>query len=839
MKQSLTCVCSLAVFAAVLLLFAPPSRADASFTLQIPSRLPETPVGKVTIELELTASAVGSALNVYAADGSTVLSTISLTAAGGVGATPSGDTVLASIPAALPNRLRIAFNPFSQFASSGNLISLKTGMTGEQDSANNGQIPFKLVSPSVTATAYRMNTYTAPSTFAPGEASVRVKANAATLNPAPGTFLGRLPLDVILVLDNSGSMSNTLPTPPGTTGPSETKYQVLEDSINAFIGLWEMDTPTATGGGAAADLSADRIGLVFFSTTATAASLDNGTMFAARGTNPAGPSNNWQSVITAVNNQGPTFSTSIGAGLTLAYNNWLADPNKNDATMVLMTDGLQNTDPQITTATAAGLQNNTEPLQLNGMTLANWYVPIQSICVGVPGTVDVQLLNDVANQTVGINTVQTTYAGMASGFQDLLVASLKGNTMSKLSGSTGTLGAGGPTTSPSTTVIADKSVRRVAIVLGWEGGRGDGGGLDLRTSPNTANVRVNGASCTVQYIDAPAAGFVHPIDVAVVRNRGEQRTLPYYLNIYAIETSLDYRLSFPTGVQATGQPIVLGAELSFAGKPLTHLPVGSIKAQLVGPNAAVGTILHDNDVPSSVLNPGSSPTHDIVTPLEAKVDQLLKDGKLNGAFTANTDPNIVELTEDTHTPGHYVGRYANTQTPGPYQFIVSLNLKSPLGDQIVRAETRETVVSVAADAASSTSSATRGTATGAVDVLITPKDRFGNFAGPGYAGLFNVSLAGGGTVAPGIDDTTQRGNYVVHLTGVPAGSNPILTVTFGGSGIVSSGLLTLLGGGTASGTGGGGGGETGGHHWWIWILLLVLVLVVILFVLIKNKVIPI
>jgi hypothetical protein len=141
--------------------------------------------------------------------------------------------------------------------------------------------------------------------------------SALTTPPAPPN-----PLDVMIVFDRSGSMGSAAP-PIGRT-----KLVEAQDAAALFVQL------VREGAG-------DRLGLVTFSSTASLPS----PIAPAAIAKPAlvGPPPFTGGAIAAIAHGG---STSIGAGMAtamLAY----GSGSGNDRAMLLLTDGLQNTDPMI------------------------------------------------------------------------------------------------------------------------------------------------------------------------------------------------------------------------------------------------------------------------------------------------------------------------------------------------------------------------------------------------------------------------------------------------------------------------------------------------------------
>jgi hypothetical protein len=141
---------------------------------------------------------------------------------------------------------------------------------------------------------------------------------AALANPPPPA----VPLDVMIVFDRSGSMSSSAP-PVGRS-----KLQEAQDAASLFVQL------VREGAG-------DRLGMVTFSSTASVPTSLG--LAAAKKTELVGPAPFTGGDVGAISAGG---STSIGAGLGTALLAF-GGSSANDRAMLLLTDGLQNTEPMV------------------------------------------------------------------------------------------------------------------------------------------------------------------------------------------------------------------------------------------------------------------------------------------------------------------------------------------------------------------------------------------------------------------------------------------------------------------------------------------------------------
>ena len=97
-----------------------------------------------------------------------------------------------------------------------------------------------------------------------------------------------------------------------------------------------------------------------------------------------------------------------------------------------------------------------------------------------------------------------------------------------------------------------------------------------------------------------------------------------------------------------------------------------------------------------------------------------------------------------------------------------------------REERLEQLLTVKADPAKTEVTTTKGPGT-LVTVAVTPRDRFGNYLGPGYANLVTAKLESPGKLRSAVPiDLDQTGTYVFEVADVPAGQTPSVKITVDG-----------------------------------------------------------
>jgi hypothetical protein len=164
---------------------------------------------------------------------------------------------------------------------------------------------------------------------------------------------------------------------------------------------------------------------------------------------------------------------------------------------------------------------------------------------------------------------------------------------------------------------------------------------------------------------------------------------------------------------------------------------------------------------------------DQTSPYQRKVFALTK--TLVGKIEPAVLPGSLPLHHDGN--GLYSVVFPDTSKPGLYRFLLTYDFEAPDGSgRIRRIEQIEREVKIRPDPAATSVSSRRGEASGEWFVTVTPRDRFGNYLGPGAAPRVQIKLVGPGTVAGVLDDPLQKGDYVLHLLDVPLGEAPKVSV---------------------------------------------------------------
>lgn len=769
--------------AALALALLPGSAAavETTFSVRIPDRAPEFPVGRVKITLETAGSPAGATLRI---DGSPPLNFNPL-----LQPLPSLDGVFFYQDGAA-NRVIIDFAPLSNLAGGTDYCVAAGGASFPDDHE------LKFNGPSITG--YRINSYTAASPDSCGTvqcAQRRINNNPAVWKIQPtGTDLGRHALDVILVLDESGSMSSIV-----TGSGGETKMALMQWAVEQFVDAWKAEGTR---------VPQDRLGVVFFTTGATAPLVP---FFIERG--PDGPGNTipdphpWDAIIDAVNARSPDDLTALGKGMQLGIDKWVDDP-ANDANIVVMTNGLQNVDPEVNPYDSdPSLLALFDPSPPSGAPreiplVERCGITFQTIGVGAPATVQSDLLDEIAAETGGATNV-TIPDKIDLSFRDTLLEVLKGDTLQLLGEQLATL-APGQLAGADLSVNLNSSASQGLVLLGWRGPRFNleiemvppGGG-----APIVPPILVNKTFHTVQAFTLPASG---PPGLWTVRVRRKPSStniaVPYHLSVMAVEDAFSYRARLGKTAYRAGEDLTLHVEVSEGKVALPGLG-GAITAQVARPPQPLGTLLHRTQVDQNILgtNPPGIDPDQFPNASARKLFHLVENQSLLDAITPRAAETVTLLDDGNSAHGDrrandgvYSARISNTEVPGRYVFRIAINATTPVSGKVVREEELETEIRVGrADRGESEIDAAPLATAGDFLITVVPADRFGNFFGPDFEDFIAVEVSGGGTVVPPIVDERANGTYTVRLTGVPSGANPDVKVSVEGETLAEEPLSEL------------------------------------------------
>lgn len=785
--------------------------AVQNYSLRIDDRSPQEPNGAVKLTLELSGNLTGSETVTVAGEVISVPSgTHTLSDTDSDSDINDGDQVRVFTFPSEPRKVMIRYIPKSRLAPVGTAINYCANETGVTYPIN---VPIIWNGPD--ADGYRMTSYTVASNLNCSQPRRRVKSNAAVLTSVPSGVAnyGRHPLDVILVLDKSGSMGSTLPG--STTG--ESRFERLKTAVSEFVALWEQADQANLPGATVHDLSEDRIGLVLFDGTPHP-ELFGSDIFKVRGSALPGPGHNWQEIINRVLSSGPGGSTTIAGGALEGYSRWCDDGLvKNDTTLVILTDGYEEQEPYFTeTNPRAFLERKVwpfietgQPNDLKSCTaevttnaadytkLHSLGIPILTVALGTWNSLDADLLDDIATQTAGKSAIAADAPALDAAFTDTLVEALKGNTLSLQTRTQGSISASATMSSPVTTYL-DGTVRRAVFVASWQGAQ-NANAIQLQIKrPNgsvvTPIAQQHGDQWTVHSVDLPTSGPKGQWRATLKRTQSISVAAPYQISVYVVEGKLDWRFRIPKWQLYTGKKIQIETEIVYDGVLVKDLPPGAVKIYMEKPVEAIGNIFREA---SLGVVPKTWIKTNLKLPIEAeplskymvKLAYLEKTARLRERLK----PRLVEkpLVLGERKLGKYITNYNEVTKPGQYRFKVVLDWITPKGERIQRVEYLQRQVGVAVSPISKVN-VLKGKVSGEYLVAVTPQDKFGNFAGPGHESAFTIEMKGAGKQVFPITDPKINGSYIIRLSGVPAGVDPNVKISFGDQ-VVRNSRLSQLG----------------------------------------------
>jgi hypothetical protein len=538
--------------------------------------------------------------------------------------------------------------------------------------------------------------------------------------------------DVMVVIDRSGSMSL-----PGGSGRS--KIEEARDAVSLFVQL------VRAGAG-------NRVGLVSFSTAASApadrpiAQLTQAARDALIGPAPYSGG--------VVGGLVPDGMTSIGGGLEAARLQFPA-PGVNPRSILLLTDGLQNTPPMVGDVEGA----------LSG-------IDVDVIGYGTPSSLDGALLTALAQAHGGRYARADTNLQLekyfAQAFGNIFEAGL-------LMDPEGVLPSGQDAAPPVTFAVCGETT--ATIVVGW----------DRADAPLAARVTTPGGAAVVA--GAPGVEGAFGRTWAFLRvglpHQGErdgQWTVAVVRQGLGGEfppPAVDVR--YFVNVVAAGGPRLARADdrrVHYTGDAINPLvllqdPGGApenaaVELTVERPDAGVGNILTESGLRPPVTRQGDTIPARQATLLELEAEGRAPVGHTAEIVTLHDDPASADgAFEAAGLFGHPLPDLLTVE--GDYRFRARATYGAACAG--VRELAWSLHVDVGIDAAASgvttTTGAARADGTRDAEVRIVPRDRYGNHVGPGRADAISVT-GGAGTTPSGPARDNGDGSYTVPAVWDPS-----------------------------------------------------------------------
>jgi hypothetical protein len=570
-------------------------------------------------------------------------------------------------------------------------------------------------------------------------------------------FPGRDPVDMILVLDVSGSMDDPAP------GETNLKLDLLKDAVEMFIRAWE---PFA--------IPEDRLGLVFFSSAIAA-------------THPSGSplmlpfSANANDFIENVRSQTAGGCTALGGGVLTALRGFDASPGRQRH-IIVFSNGMQNRSPMVTGASPAAHQILADPgascgdsgiSDEPGVNLADYDVKaIHTIGTGTPAAWTA-LISAIASETGGHHHFTTTPdEDLEDFFLEDLVAALRVDPVEKVATVKGTLA--NDDVRKYETFEINQSVRKATFAVSWRGDRRPEAVNFSLVAPNGTTVPShlikvqNGPFYRLATIQFPLAGHgAMPMAAAVYPPPGPiphggtwklvfhpklaTSEVAYRAHLIVDDADIRYQFAAPTNGVGVGEAIPLSLWVKYGNRTLTNLE--DVRVTIRRPPTGFGTFLATKDVSDDQMAKEIDLSGDQFGNLAGKKAYLLyQNSELRESLQpieetiALLDNGMPDQGDAKSDDGVYSALYTNTQRPGLYHVELAFRLIGEDGSPVLRTDRRTLSVGIERfDLTKSTidirqvSDPEGGVA---YEAKVTLIDAYGNYLGPGHKVTAVVALPG-------------------------------------------------------------------------------------------------
>jgi hypothetical protein len=573
----------------------------------------------------------------------------------------------------------------------------------------------------------------------------------------PACFKERPAVDVMMVLDKSGSMATLTPF----KGVLQPRITALQSAVSDLTLAWG-DLMTTES----ANPRADNIGLVFFDST-TSNLVPLGLVTANFST------------ITGKFPITPSGSTSIGAGLSVAGSQIASNSGDgNRKVILLMSDGQQNTNPLVGPLAKIYCDPGSAPCSLAPSCLVGSQCdflpnPTPQIYAVTLGPDNLGAINSqIASATHGFYLNTETDSGLLRPFfLELLQNFVKFNSYD-------TVRLISETAPYTVSIPISTTSYDVEFSLMWPGQLG-AMRLTLISSGGAALIVKESESGFISIVEKlPLAVPYDPLKdwkvqvegVSVSGHgsgalsvRGSTATsaggIPFDLHVMTDDGGVKSDLSIVAGDYKPGDKIKLRAKLTQFGRPILGLgshPGDKIVAELVKPGKSIGDILSDSNASADPSGP------DVQTPAEAKLDNTLKANPSALIHKTDTiklfDDGKPEHGDDVAGDGIYSALYL-ADLPGHYNFLIAAEAVDPKAVRFSRQQLRTAYVRPFPDGGNTdfqTSIVSKGT----MQVIMTPRCKARDHMGPGWANYFWFTAPG---VTPFKAKDNLNGTYTATL----------------------------------------------------------------------------
>jgi len=569
----------------------------------------------------------------------------------------------------------------------------------------------------------------------------------------------RDPVDVVLVLDISGSMQSA------ACSTCEAKLDVLKDAVEIFINLW---TTLA--------IPDDRLGIVYFRTDITDFDVSGTVLLPVLA--------NAQDMIDNVRAQTTDWNqlTAMGGGIQYAIN------EMTDATrprnIILFTDGMQNVNPKVLQIDdspppdASHLEIDHDPADTDFSNVDPTIPPTQldddldikvnTIGVGTSAFY-ADLLDNIALKTNGLTKLtEAPDEDLRRFYVEELIDALRSFSPQLLAYRYGFLSD----TTQIESFTTNNGAKKIVFKLSWNREKS----LDMRIKKDGIDLTpygqiIGGDFYRIFSIEVPTE--INGMKISSGGNwnmviSGQSGTY-YQVAVIVDEPLLEYDFCIGKNEYFAGQPVNLKVSLTYGKMPVNNAK--RVAVTVLKPKQGLGTLLSTAGTPpqTSVLT-----TEPGATAGQKKWQLLTQDREFYKELQPLQETVILQNNGD----GSYSANFNNTNLTGIYTFIFQVyGSRSDIGSY-QRTEIRSATVRFAKAERKRSDlkvSLINETADGRnMQLYIRPKDQFNNYLGPDYGHHIRVSLSPG-TVGKDIHDPAD-GSYTIPLY-VPPETDPMVNVT--------------------------------------------------------------
>lgn len=679
----------------------------------------------------------------------------------------------------------------------------------------------------------------------------------------------RDPLDLVLVLDFSGSMASDAPS--GDTP----KVDVLKDAVELFLKTWE---PYATVN--------DRIGVIYFSDAVvieTGAIVDLSTS--------ASIETSIQNLIDAVATRSAGGWTAMGGGLQDALN--MLSSGSQRKHILLFTNGMQNFAPMVRddgsgnyhiireTPTPSDVQGDSGVLDTGGpafgVNLDTLNRTIHTIGIGVSETADdkwVNLIKGIADDTGGLHQFVARAFELEGAFLQDLVQALRGFSPQMVKQVVSDLPRG--QRSRTIEFQMDAAAKQATFVLSWAGAGGDAKSnqldFELLTpdgSPALGLGRITGGAqyrifnCYFPLAETDGRPVEHAgvwklfvkrpkrsrtaggDDVGVPSDTSTEIEFRAYLLADVPNSQVQAEFTRPR-IQA-GDDMVLWTAVTETAGPLRSLT--NVQAEIIRPHTGLGTFVSQTDVSIDRVQAAmAAVTTDSFTDLAAaKTNLILTDATLAAAIAPTRE--TVQLFDDgdpahgdsAASDGIFSARLTGLEAPGLLTANIEIEGHSTRSGDFTRRATASSLIGHADFIGGKTlfegvlrDHLVNGRSL--IQIKVTPRDTLGNYLGPGYADRVDIGILGFNPSTAVIDNLD--GSYDREFEIPPASMDADVRIAVDDTVIYEDPVnaLVLEDGAEVLDTSlDGAGGSTGISLWIVLLLVLIILILVLAFIWLITK----